>query len=73
MVLKKKKTYNRHKLMMTETVEKFYKAITQILSGEFLYKTIDGRIVDFRQGTEKQTYSHFFIKRPNSRDRDAIY
>ena len=36
--------------------EKFVSAVTGIIGGYFLYKTNDGRILDFRAGTETVDY-----------------
>ena len=48
---KSKGILNMHKLNIL-TVEKLGTKLVQLLNGEYLYRTIDGRILDFWNGVE---------------------
>ena len=48
--MKHRKTVNQHKLKSMFFIEKFEETIRNILSGKVLYKTEDGRLLDFAEG-----------------------
>lgn len=52
-----KLTKNAHKLMNEDSIEKFMKMIQDILEGRYLYRTMDGRILDFDNGTETDIWT----------------
>lgn len=57
----KKGYLNVHKLSGL-TVNQFSKKLEELLEGKYLYRTIDGRILDFEDGSERFPSSKFSIE-----------
>ena len=54
--------YNKKKLMRL-TPYQFEKIWNKIMDGEVTYKTMDNRVLNFRDGTEVQQRSYITIRR----------
>ena len=49
----KRKTVNMHRLKIM-SIEQFANSLSDIFSGRKLYRTQDGRVIDYKEGKETQ-------------------
>jgi len=60
--MEKQKILTAYKLNQLST-QKFITTWEALMDGEFVYKTLDDRIIDFKAGTERQEISRITIRR----------